>query len=61
MALIIDISTGDSQIRGNVLSLSSSEEKVENGLLGLSDFYHNYLISDVVFSTLERHPFATPN
>ena len=31
--------------------------------LGLSDFYHNYLISNDCIqhsSTLERYPFATP-
>ena len=38
MALIV-ISTGDFQIRWNVLSLSFI-------VVGLSDFYHNHLISN---------------
>ena len=61
MALIIAISTGDFQIRWNVLS--SSFSKRENGKwpLGLSDFYHNYLISNGCIQHSERHPFATPN
>ena len=45
MALIIVISTGDFQIRWNVLSLSFSERESLKWPLGLSD-YHNYLISD---------------
>ena len=44
MALIIVISTGDFQIRWNVLSLSFSERESRKRPLGLSDFYHNYLI-----------------
>ena len=39
MALIMVISTGDFQIRWNVLSLSFSERESEKRPLGLSDFY----------------------
>ena len=46
MALIIIISTGDFQIRWNVLSLSFIERESGKWPLGLSDFYHNYLISN---------------
>ena len=46
MALMIVISTGDFQIRWNVLSLSFSEKESGNWPLGLSDFYHTYLISN---------------
>ena len=46
MALIIVISTGDFQIRWNVLSLSFSERESGKWPLGLSDLYHNYLISN---------------
>ena len=46
MALIIVISTGDFQIRWNVLSLSFKERESGKWPLGLSDFYHNYLISN---------------
>ena len=46
MALIIVIPTGDFQIRWNVLSLSFSERESGKWPLGLSDFYHNCLISD---------------
>ena len=42
MALIIAISTGDFQLRWNVLSLSFSERESGKWSLGLSDFYHNY-------------------
>ena len=61
IALIIVMSTGDFQIRWNVLSLSF--KKRENGKwpLGLSDFYITILSVMIVFSTLERYPFATPN
>ena len=46
MAFIIVISTGDFQIRWNVvLSLSFSERESGKWPLGLSDFHHNYLIS----------------
>ena len=44
MALIIVIQTGDFQIRWNVLSLSFSEREIR--ALGLSGFYHHYLISN---------------
>ena len=46
MALIIVISTGDFQIRWNVLSLSFSERGSGECVLGLGDFHHNYLISN---------------
>ena len=46
MALTIVISTGDFQIHWNVLSLSFSEREIGKWPLGLSDFYHNYLISN---------------
>ena len=46
MALIIVISTGNVQIRWNVLSLSFSERESEKWPLGLSDFYHDYHISN---------------
>ena len=39
-------STGDFQIRRNVLSLSFSERESGKWPLGLIDFYHNYLISN---------------
>ena len=46
MALIIVISTEDFQIRRNVLSLSFSERESGKWPLGLSNFYHNYLLSN---------------
>ena len=46
MALIIVISTGDFQTHWNVLSWSFSERESGRWPLGLSDFYHNYLISN---------------
>ena len=46
MALIIVISTGDFQIRWTVLSLLFSERESVKWPLGLSDFHHNYLISN---------------
>ena len=46
MALIIVISIEDFQIRWNVLLLSFSERECRKWPLGLSDFYHNYLICD---------------
>ena len=46
MVLIIVMPTGDFQIRWNVLSLSSSERESGKWPLGLSDFCHNYLISN---------------
>ena len=45
MAFIIVLSTGDFQIRWNVLSLSFSERESGKWPLGLSNFYDNYLIS----------------
>ena len=55
MTLIIIISTGDFQIRWNVLSLSFNEKESGKWALGLTDFYH-IIISSVmiVFGTLER-------
>ena len=46
MALMIVISTGDFQIRWNVLPLSFSERESGKWPLGLRDFHHNYLISN---------------
>ena len=46
MALMIVISTGNFQIGWNVLSLPLSERESGKWPLGLSDFYHNYLISN---------------
>ena len=46
MALIVVIPIGDFKIRWNVLSLSFSERESRKWPLGLSDFYHNYLISN---------------
>ena len=46
MTLIIVISVEDFQMRWNVLSLSFSERESGKWPLGLSDFYHNYLISN---------------
>ena len=59
MALIIVISTGDFQERWNVLSFSFSESR--KWRLGLSDFIITISSVMIVFSTLERYPFATPN
>ena len=46
MAHIIVISTGDFQIRWDVLSMSFSERERGKWPLGLSDVYQNYLISN---------------
>ena len=46
MSLIIVISTGDFQIRWNMLSLSFGEREGGKRPLGLSDFHHSYLISN---------------
>ena len=46
MALIIVISTGDFQMCWNVLLLSFSERESVKWPLGLSDFHHNYLMSN---------------
>ena len=54
MAPIIVISTGDFQISWNVLSLSFSERESGKWSLGLSDFDHNYLISN---DCLQHHDF----
>ena len=61
MALIMVISTGDFQIRWNVLSLSFSERESENGFLVYVIFIITILLVMIVFSTLERYSFATPN
>ena len=60
MALIIIKSTGDFQIRWNVLSLSFKERESGKWPLGPSDFYPILSVM-IVFSTLERYPFETPN
>ena len=46
MALTILISTGDFQIRWNVLSFSFSEKESGKWPHGLSDFHHDYLINN---------------
>ena len=46
MALIIVTLTGHFQIRWNVLSFSFSERESGKWALGLSDFYHNYLVNN---------------
>ena len=46
MALVIVMSMGHFQIRWNALPLSFSERKSRKWPPGLSDFYHNYLISN---------------
>ena len=46
MALMTVISTGDFQIRWNLLSLSFSERESGKWSLELSDFHHNYFISN---------------
>ena len=61
MANITVISTGDFQIRWNVLSLSFKERESGKWPIGLSDFYITILSVMTVFSTLERYPFATLN
>ena len=57
----IVISTGDLQIRWNVLSLWFKERESGKWPLGLSDFYITILPVMIIFSTLDRYPFATPN
>ena len=59
MGLIIVISTGDFQIRWNVQLLSFSERESGKRPLGLSDFLMIILSDIIVFSALERYPFAT--
>ena len=46
MALIMVISTGDFQIRLNVLSLSFSETESGKWPLWLCDFHQNYITSN---------------
>ena len=46
MALIIVISIGDYQIHWNVLSLSFKGRESGKWPSGLSEFHHNYLISN---------------
>ena len=60
MTHIIVISTGDFQIRWNILSLSSSEKESGKLPLGLN-FIITILSLIIVFGTLGRYPFATPN
>ena len=54
MALIIVISTEDFQICWNVLSLVFNERESGKWPFGLSDFYHNYLISNDCFQHPEK-------
>ena len=61
MALIIVISTGDFQIRWNVLSLSFSETESGKWPLGLRDVHHKYLISNDCIQHTGKISFATPN
>ena len=61
MTLIMVISTEDFQIRWNVLSLSFSEKESGKWPLELSDFIMLIMSVMIVFSTLERYSFATPN
>ena len=58
MVLIIVIPTEDFQICWNVLSLSFSERKSGKWPLELSDFYHNYLISNDCIQLSGKIPFA---
>ena len=46
MAHVMVMSAGDFQIRWNVLLLSFNERESGERPLGLSDCYHNYLISN---------------
>ena len=57
MALIIVISTGDFQIRWNVLSLSFSERESGKWPLGLSDFHHKGGFP-VMAETTRNHIFS---
>ena len=59
MALII-ISTGDFQIRWNVMSMSFSERESGKWPLALSDCYHNYLICNDFIQHSRRYLLATP-
>ena len=61
MALTVVIPTGDFQIHvhWDVLSLSFSKRESGKWPLGLSDFYHNYFISNDCIQHSERYPFAT--
>ena len=61
MALVTVISQGDFQKRWNVLSLSFSEGESRKWPLGLSDFYHNYLISKGCIQHTGRYPLGIPN
>ena len=60
MTLKIVISTGDFQIRWNVLSLWFKERESGKWPLELSDFYITILSIMIAFSTPEKYPFATP-
>ena len=64
MALITVTSTGDFKIRWGVLSMSFSEREREKWPLGKVIFIIIIIIVlsvMIVFSTLERYLFATPN
>ena len=61
MALIIVIPTGDFQIRWNVLSLLFSERESGKWRLGLSDIYHNYLISNDCIRHSGKITICKPN
>ena len=60
MVYIIVKSTGDFQMRWNILSLSSSERESGKLPLGLN-FIITILSVIIVFGTLGRYPFVTPN
>ena len=59
MALII-ISTGDFQIRWNVMSMSFSERESGKWPLALGDCYHSYLICNDFIQHSRRYLLATP-
>ena len=61
MALIIVIPIGDFQTRWNVLSLLFSERESGKWPLGLSDFYHNYLISSDCIRHSGKISICKPN
>ena len=61
MALIVVISIGIFKYVGMYCRCRSAKEKAENGLLGKVIFIITISSAMIVFSTLERYPFATPN
>ena len=62
MALIIVTSTGDFQIRWNVLPLSFKQRESGKWPPGLSVIFIITILSVIIlFGTVVRHPFATPN